>query len=134
MIKSEKIEWIRTSKPVKPLDFVIFALILALTAVLFIAAYSSDEESNYVRIYYNNAQYAEIELAKDGSYPVKDKAGNILLTVKIDAGKASVTDSACPDHICEKTAIKYAGFQIICLPGGIVIEITGSSWYDVTVG
>lgn len=133
MTKAEKIERIKTSKPVKPMDFVIFALLIVLTAALFIAAYSNDEEPNYVRIYYNNT-LKELKLDKDESYPVKDEDGNILLTVVIEDGIVSVIDSACRDHICEKTRIKNAGFQIICLPGGIVVKITGDSWFDGIVG
>lgn len=134
MTKAEKIERIKTSKPVRPLDFIIFALLIILTAALFIAAYSSDEEPNYVRIYYNNDALKELKLDKDDSYQVKDENGNTLLTVDIKDGIVTVTDSACPDHICEMTRIKSAGFQIICLPNGIVIKITGSSWFDGIVG
>jgi hypothetical protein len=52
--------------------------------------------------------------------------GDYRLTLVIDQGEAWVEDAACPDLICQHHApISQAGQQIICLPGRIVISVTG---------
>jgi hypothetical protein len=52
--------------------------------------------------------------------------GDYQLTLVISGGEAWVEDAACPDLICQHHApVSQAGQQIICLPGRIVISVTG---------
>ena len=66
----------------------------------------------------NDAEYLEI----DGDYH---------LTVKLSPNGVEVTDSDCPHQDCVHTApIARAGQSIVCLPGQIVITLTGTPAAD----
>lgn len=47
-------------------------------------------------------------------------------TVHVEPGAISVTESDCPDHICQNQgAITKSGVPIICMPHRLVIQIEG---------
>lgn len=47
-------------------------------------------------------------------------------TLKIQDGKASVTDADCPDGLCiEQKTISKQGETIVCLPHKVVIKVNG---------
>lgn len=67
----------------------------------------------------------EKSLAQSGSYPVQGYGG-FSLNLVLEKGQVHVENSTCPDLICENHApISKAGEQIVCLPGRIVISVTG---------
>ena len=55
--------------------------------------------------------------------------GSNILT--IENGTARMSDSSCPDHICEnKGKIKYVGQTIVCLPNKLTVTVTGEAEDD----
>lgn len=77
----------------------------------------------------------EKALTQSGAYPIFGYGGFSLVLV-IENGQAHVEDATCPDLICENHApISKAGEQIVCLPGRVVISITGQeAEVDATTG
>lgn len=49
------------------------------------------------------------------------------LTVIIENGAASVTESDCPDGVCTASGtISRAGQAIVCVPAGVTVRVDGS--------
>ena len=68
---------------------------------------------------------ASFPLSENRTYRIETADGGENLLV-IEDGSARLTGANCPDHLCvNQGAIRYAGDSIICLPHGVVIEITG---------
>ena len=64
-------------------------------------------------------------LASDRAVPIAGYGG-FSLTLVVSGGQAHVEDSTCPDLLCQRHApISRSGEQIICLPGRVVISVTG---------
>lgn len=52
-------------------------------------------------------------------------SGNITLTVEIRDGRARVSDSDCPDKICQHTGwISRKGETVICAPAAVRLTVT----------
>lgn len=52
-------------------------------------------------------------------------SGNITLTVEIRDGRARVSDSDCPDKICQRTGwISRKGETVICAPAAVRLTVT----------
>ena len=52
-------------------------------------------------------------------------SGNITLTVEIRDGRACVSDSDCPDKICQRTGwISRKGETVICAPAAVRLTVT----------
>lgn len=67
----------------------------------------------------------EKSLAQSGNYSVQGYGG-FSLNLVVEKGQVHVENSTCPDLICENHApISKAGEQIVCLPGRVVISVTG---------
>ena len=59
----------------------------------------------------------------------------ISLTITVADGGVSVTESGCPDGVCEKTGvIRRAGEIIVCVPADTVIRIPGETAEDFIAG
>lgn len=102
---------------------VLVVLILAL--VLGLWAFLPKGEGNCVTVTVDGGEAGTYALDRDMELPLEGYGG-FHLTLVISEGKAHVEDSTCPDLICQyHSAISRAGEQIICLPGRVVITVTG---------
>lgn len=88
-----------------------------------------------VTVTVDGAEIGRYSLLRETRLPV-DGYGEFSLTLVVEQGQARVEDSACPDLICqEHTPISRTGEQIVCLPGRVVITVTGEEQsYDAVVG
>ena len=105
------------------LDIIVIAalLILSLSVILIINLTRKDGATVTVTV--DGVTVAEYPLSKDGVYTLN--GGSNILT--IENGTARMSDSSCPDHICEnKGKIKYVGQTIVCLPNKLTVTVTGA--------
>lgn len=112
----------KVSKPLA--DCLLIALLIALAAISYIILNTGKSEGKTVIIRENGRIFGEypidehIEIDVDG-----------LLTVVIDGGGVYVKNAVCPDKLCErKGEISYAGEAIVCLPGGVSVEVSGEDY------
>ena len=109
------------------LDIIVIAalLILSLSVILIISLTRKDGATVTVTV--DGVTVAEYPLEKDGVYTLN--GGSNILT--IENGTARMSDSSCPDHICEnKGKIKYVGQTIVCLPNKLTVTVTGDAEDD----
>ena len=109
-------------------DFIIGILIFLLALGIWIYPYMQ-EEGKLCRITVDGKLHSEISLSDDCEVKL---SGCI---VKVRDGEVYVTDSDCPDKVCENTGkISKSGESIICVPNRISIEISGEAENDVIAG
>ena len=65
---------------------------------------------------------ARYPLSKNGSFPLNGGTNTLV----IENGYAWMTDSECPDKICEHMGkIHMNGQLIVCLPNGVIVTVEG---------
>ncbi len=71
-------------------------------------------------------------LADDRILPVL--SNGYALTVVIQNGAVSVTESDCPDGVCVNSgAVSRAGQAIVCVPAGVTVRIDGIRTDDADI-
>ncbi len=114
-----------SSKPrktgrLKPADFFIGALSLALTAWVTVSVYAGAAPTQVV-ISGNGMNYV-YPLSENREIPVSGKIG--ITMVHIHDGKAFIADSPCKNKTCIQTgAISGNGEWAACLPNGVFVRI-----------
>jgi hypothetical protein len=109
------------------LDIIVIAALLILSLSVILIINLTRKEGATVTVTVDGVTVAEYSLAKDGVYTLN--GGSNILT--IENGTARMSDSSCPDHICEnKGKIKYVGQTIVCLPNKLTVTVTGEAEDD----
>ncbi|MCH5351499.1 MAG: NusG domain II-containing protein [Clostridiales bacterium] len=122
----ENIEKLKKSKPITVLDIILFAVFVVAIGVSFWAVYRRPKSTVLITA---PSYSRELSISDNAVIELEH------LTVHIELGKVWVTDSDCPDKICEHTGkISRAGESIVCLPYGIVITINGRSDVQWVIG
>ena len=62
------------------------------------------------------------EFSQPGDWRITDSQNEYITTLHYDGNKIWVTDSNCPDKICEKMGKVGQGGSIICVPNKMIIE------------
>ena len=108
-----------------------FADVLVMLSVLLIASLllfgsfrSSGNDSSDLRLVVRTpTETLTYPLSADRTVTVS--SGNITLTVEIRDGRARVSDSDCPDKICQRTGwISRKGETVICAPAAVRLTVT----------
>lgn len=108
-----------------------FADVLVMLSVLLIASLllfgsfrSSGNDSSDLRLVIRTqSEVLSYPLSSDRTVTVS--SGNITLTVEIRDGRARVSDSNCPDKICQRTGwISRKGETVICAPAAVRLTVT----------
>lgn len=109
----------------KPLaDCVLIAALVALATISYIILGMGKSEGKTVIIRENGEVFGEYPISEDNEIEVDG-----LLTVVIEGGGVSVKNAVCPDKLCErKGEISRGGEAIVCLPGGVTVEISGEGY------
>lgn len=104
----------------KKKDFIIIVIIIFIIVSSFIFNHFFFYQTGmYVKIKVSGKEYQTIPLELDQTINIKNKN-----TVVIKNNKVYITDSTCPDKLCQKQGkISKNGQQIICLPNQVTIEI-----------
>jgi len=126
MKNADKIEAIKSGKPIRTADFVFFAVLAAaiLAGCYFMYWSPPKTPAESVAVRYNDGKTQTFDLHTDATHILADGA----LTLVIQDKACFVTDSKCPDRVCEHMGkINRVNQKIVCLPQGIVIRISGES-------
>ncbi len=108
-----------------------FADVLVMLSVLLIASLllfgsfrSSGNDSSDLRLVIRTqSEVLSYPLSSDRTIPVA--SGGYTLTVEIRDGRARVSDSDCPDKICQRTGwISRKGETVICAPAAVRLTVT----------
>ena len=108
-----------------------FADVLVMLSVLLIASLllfgsfrSSGNDSSDLRLVIRTqSEVLSYPLSSDRTIPVA--SGGYTLTVEIRDGRARVSDSNCPDKICQRTGwISRKGETVICAPAAVRLTVT----------
>ena len=106
------------------IDIIVIASLLLLSLAVLLLVNLTRKEGAYAEIIIDGETVGKYPLAIDGVYELN--GGTNTLTVK--DGKAYMSYSSCPDHICENTgSITYVGQTIVCLPNEVTVRIVGKS-------
>ncbi len=117
-------------------DLYLIIAFLAVFALITVFLQLTGKEGTQVQVSVDAKVIATYPLSEDISVVI-DGFGGGTNRLEIKGGSAYLTDTSCPDHLCEKMGkINSVGQSIICLPNRVVVEITGdySSEYDAVVG
>ena len=92
------------------------------------------KDGGYVQVKRDDKVIATYPLDKDGVYELNSFYGSNTLVIK--NGAAYISESTCPDHLCEDMGkISKKGEMIICLPNGLFISVISGeeAEYDAVV-
>lgn len=108
-----------------------FADVLVMLSVLLIAALllfgsfrgTGNDSSDLRLVIRTQSEVLSYPLSSDRTIPVA--SGGYTLTVEIRDGRARVSDSDCPDKICQRTGwISRKGETVICAPAAVRLTVT----------
>ena len=104
-------------------DLILIGSILLVIAIIFAATTLAKEEGAYVVVKVDGEEVGKYSLATDGEYELNGGT-NIL---RIEGGKAYLTEANCPDHLCVKQGkIDETGETITCLPNKLTVTVYGA--------
>jgi hypothetical protein len=86
-----------------------------------------DGEGGQARILLHGEELRTVDLADASSetFVVEGEEGQRNV-VAVEPGRIRVTEASCPDQVCVRQGwIRDGATPIVCLPHGLVIEITG---------
>ena len=103
-------------------DVVVIVSLLLLSAIVLLAVFLTRQEGARVTVTVDGVTVGEYPLGVDGVYELRNGA-NVLT---VEDGRAYMSYSSCPDHLCENTGrIKYVGETIVCLPNKVTVTVIG---------
>lgn len=106
-------------------DFIAGAVVVILAVAIWIFASPRSQKGDRVTVSRDGKVIYELPLSEDRITELPE------CEVRIEHGRASITNSACPDKVCERSgSIKNSGEIIICVPNRISIEIPGEKGFD----
>jgi hypothetical protein len=112
----------------KKRDFILIGAILGIIIIVFLAIQLTKEEGASVIVKVNGQEVAEYGLSENGEYELNGGT-NIL---RIEGGKAYLTDADCPDHLCvNQGKISKSGQTITCLPNRLTVTVYSADEGDV---
>lgn len=100
----------------RPLDILIFLLILALGVVLTVRSVTG-QKGGRVCVNANGVHY-EYSVSADGVYTVEGELGPT--TFEIKDGRVRITDSPCPNKTCVAQGWHS---PLVCLPNKVMITV-----------
>lgn len=103
-------------------DVVVIVSLLLLSAIVLLAVFLTRQEGARVTVTVDGVTVGEYPLSLDATYELRNGA-NVLT---VEDGRAYMSYSSCPDHLCENTGrIKYVGETIVCLPNKVTVTVIG---------
>lgn len=103
----------------KDIILAVVVLIAALGSWIFYQFAVPAEDSAKLRITVDGELYGTWDLSQDQTIEIGDTN-----CCQIAEGKVTMTESQCPDHLCEsQKEIDGRGGTIVCLPNRVVLDI-----------
>ena len=104
------------------IDAIVIASLLLLSSLVLLVVFLTRQEGERVTVTVDGVTVGEYPLNVNGVYELRNGA-NVLT---VEDGRAYMSYSSCPDHLCENTGrIKYVGEQIVCLPNKVTVTVIG---------
>jgi len=108
-------------------DLFLILGVLALAGILLLC--TRGEKGDAFSVTVDGKEILRAPLAQDGAYPLESDGCAYELTVK--NGQVAMTHADCPDQTCVRTgAISQKGQRIVCLPGRLIVRISGEAELD----
>lgn len=105
-------------------DIIFISAILLLSIAILLVFTLTKKEGATAVVEIDGRTVGEYPLSVDGVFILN--GGTNVLT--IESGTARISDSNCPDHVCEnKGKIKYVGQTIVCLPNKLTVTVSGDA-------
>jgi len=98
-------------------------LIIAAALAAFLIGILFSESGTTAQVYVDGKLYSELSLDKETVLEINE--GTAKNTVVIENKSIYITNSNCPDKLCEKQKIRKTGQSLICLPNKVCIVIKG---------
>ena len=104
-------------------DFVLICIVLVLIVATCLVVALTKETGACVIVRVDGQQVATYSLLEDGEYSLNGGT-NVL---RIQDGKAYLTEADCPDHLCVKQGkVDQTGETITCLPNRLTVTVYGA--------
>ena len=104
-------------------DFVLIGIVLVLIVATCLVVALTKETGARVIVRVDGQQVATYSLLEDGEYSLNGGT-NVL---RIQDGKAYLTEADCPDHLCVKQGkVDQTGETITCLPNRLTVTVYGA--------
>ncbi len=104
-------------------DFVLIGIVLVLIVATCLVVALTKETGACVIVRVDGQQVATYSLLEDGEYSLNGGT-NVL---RIQDGKAYLTEADCPDHLCVKQGkVDQTGETITCLPNRLTVTVYGA--------
>lgn len=111
-------------------DIFLILIILLASAGLFAVYSGARTDAETVEIYKNNKIYCKIPLGEDNTIDIDERN-----CVVVKNGEVYMESADCPDQICVKQQpLSKSGRDIICLPNGVLVRVTGKTAVDAEAG
>lgn len=122
---------------IKRNDFILIGILVVAFAIICAAILFFKRDGREVVVSIDGVPSISFPLDENLVYEIEGFNGG-KNTLVIENGAAYLTDSTCPDHLCEYMGrISKVGQSIICLPNRVVVEIAGDAdeaEYDAVSG
>lgn len=106
-------------------DLLLLGALAAAGVVLVLVLHLTRETGAQVVVQADGESVAVFSLSEPVEYTIQSRDGGINELCIAD-GEVWLEDANCTDRLCVKQGkIRYVGESIICLPHGVVVEITG---------
>jgi hypothetical protein len=107
----------------KKWDFLLLAVLLAATGILFWAFRMNSPEGGSVVVRVGGEEKEVYSLDKDQTVTIEGVNGGSNVLV-IENGSAHFRDATCPDQLCvHQGEVSRQGESIICLPNQVIVEV-----------
>lgn len=116
--------WLRSLR-LRPGDFVVAALVLALAGGVWLCFLPRGGGPVYAEIYQEQTLVKRVALA-DGIRETVTLEGAVLNRIEIDGRTVRFAESSCSDQVCVRTGtLTRTGQTAVCLPNRAVVRLTG---------
>lgn len=105
-------------------DFILFILVVSSALIAFFVPkfYEPSVSNNANTVVVRIAGKTAYEFSQPGNWRITNSQKEYVTTLHYDGNKIWVTESNCPDKICEKIGKVGQGGSIICVPNKMIIE------------
>lgn len=126
--------WVRSLR-LKPGDFVIVVLVLALAAAVALPFLTGGSEALYAEIYQDEKLVKRV-LLTEGLHETVTIDGSVQNVIEIDGRTIRFSESTCPDQVCVRTGtLTRSGQTAVCLPNRVIVRLRGGEpEVDAVVG
>lgn len=126
--------WVRSLR-LKPGDFVIVVLVLALAAAVALPFLTGGSKALYAEIYQDEKLVKRV-LLTEGLHETVTIDGSVQNVIEIDGRTIRFSESTCPDQVCVRTGtLTRSGQTAVCLPNRVIVRLRGGEpEVDAVVG